>query len=78
MNLNFYLSSAYMVFKKYLFALDSVIIKGIEHGDFKPNVNPRVFRNVFWELLATWHSGGRSFRTRPPIKCWKSINWSRC
>ena len=43
----FYGSKAFMSFKKYYGIIEDVIKEGVESGVFKPEVNPRVFRNMF-------------------------------
>lgn len=43
----FYGSKAFESFKKYYGIIEDVVKEGIESGVFKPEVNPRVFRNMF-------------------------------
>ena len=47
LNIQFYSSPAYKSYQKYLKIIDDVVTEGQNRGDFKPNVNLRVFRNVF-------------------------------
>ncbi|MBU2547068.1 MAG: TetR/AcrR family transcriptional regulator [Proteobacteria bacterium] len=47
LNLNFYRSSAWSTFKAYLARFEHLVEEGREGGAFRPEVNPRVFRNLF-------------------------------
>jgi TetR/AcrR family fatty acid metabolism transcriptional regulator len=44
---HFYGSKAFESFKKYYGIIEDVVKEGIETGAFRPEVNPRVFRNMF-------------------------------
>jgi TetR/AcrR family fatty acid metabolism transcriptional regulator len=46
-NRHFYVSEAYKVFQEYIQIIEKVIAEGINRKCFRPEVNPRVFRNMF-------------------------------
>jgi TetR/AcrR family fatty acid metabolism transcriptional regulator len=46
-NRRFYDSEAYRIFQKYLRVIEEVIEEGKSKKRFRPDVNPRVFRNMF-------------------------------
>ena len=43
----FYGSKAFESFTRYYGIIEEVVKEGLESGDFRPEVNPRVFRNMF-------------------------------
>ena len=47
LNLKFYQSEAYGIFRRYITEFEAVLEEGLQKGDFKPRVRPRVFRNAF-------------------------------
>jgi len=46
-NFGFYQSRSFQVYRRYLSAIEQIIAEGQEDGSFRPDVNPRVFRNIF-------------------------------
>ena len=61
LNKRFYGSKSFESFRRYFKVLEDVIEEGISQGYFRPDINPRVFRNMFfgavshlalrWEIL---------------------------
>jgi TetR/AcrR family fatty acid metabolism transcriptional regulator len=47
LNMRFYESEAYEVFQEYVQVMEEVIEEGKSKNIFRPDVNPRVFRNMF-------------------------------
>ena len=47
LNMQFYSSKAYESFRQYMQAIEQVIEEGKSEGTFRPDVNARVFRNMF-------------------------------
>jgi len=47
LNMRFYESEAYKVFQEYIHVMEDVIEEGKAKGFFRPDVNSRVFRNMF-------------------------------
>jgi TetR/AcrR family transcriptional regulator, fatty acid metabolism regulator protein len=47
LNVQFYNSEPYAIFQRYLTFIEDVVREGMEEGAFRPDVNTRVFRNMF-------------------------------
>ena len=47
LNSRFYESPAYESFRQYYQVVEDIIVEGKEEGNFRQDVNPRVFRNLF-------------------------------
>jgi TetR/AcrR family transcriptional regulator, fatty acid metabolism regulator protein len=47
LNMRFYESEAYKVFQEYIHVMEDVIEEGKAKGFFRPDVNSRVFKNMF-------------------------------
>jgi TetR/AcrR family fatty acid metabolism transcriptional regulator len=47
LNPRFYTSKAYEIFQRYIRVIEDVIEEGKAEGSFRPDVDPRVFRNLF-------------------------------
>ncbi|HPW68434.1 MAG TPA: TetR/AcrR family transcriptional regulator C-terminal domain-containing protein, partial [Deltaproteobacteria bacterium] len=48
LNPRFYRSKAFESFQRYFRVVEEIIEEGKEKGCFRPDVNPRVFRNMFF------------------------------
>lgn len=52
LNIKFYESKAFEYFRVFLKTIEDVIIEGVKDGSFRPEVDPRIFRNLFWGAIS--------------------------
>ena len=51
-NSGFYTSNAYQPFKQYIESIDKILDEGKEDGSIRPEINNRVFRNLFMGIFS--------------------------
>jgi TetR/AcrR family fatty acid metabolism transcriptional regulator len=51
-NSGFYTSNAYQPFKQYIESIDEILDEGKEDGSIRPEINNRVFRNLFMGIFS--------------------------
>ena len=51
-NSGFYTSNAYQPFKQYIESIDEILDEGKEDGSIRPQINNRVFRNLFMGIFS--------------------------